>query len=44
VLFKKPTPFWADAFVGYGGMILPRHLFEPYKGVNSLRWRPIVVG
>jgi len=35
VRFKKPTPFWADAFVGAFGMILPKHLFEPYKGANS---------
>src|SRR5215469_8571351 len=35
VRFTKPTPFWADAFVGQFGMIIPKHLFEPYKGVNS---------
>jgi peptide/nickel transport system substrate-binding protein len=35
VRFKKPTPFWADAFVGAFGMILPKHRFEPYKGANS---------
>jgi peptide/nickel transport system substrate-binding protein len=33
--FPKSTPFWADAFVGPRGMILPKHLFEPYKGANS---------
>jgi peptide/nickel transport system substrate-binding protein len=33
--FKKPTPFWADPFVGAFGMILPKHLFEAYKGANS---------
>ena len=33
--FEKPTPFWADAFVGNRGMILPKHLFEQYKGANS---------
>jgi peptide/nickel transport system substrate-binding protein len=33
--FKKPTPFWADAFVGANGMIIPKHLFDPYKGANS---------
>src|SRR5437773_4064036 len=33
--FAKPTPFWASAFVGYFGMIIPKHLFEPYKGANS---------
>ena len=35
VRFKKPTPFWANAFVGANGMIIPKHLFEPYKGANS---------
>jgi peptide/nickel transport system substrate-binding protein len=35
VKFKKPTPFWADAFVGVFGMILPAHLFAQYKGANS---------
>jgi peptide/nickel transport system substrate-binding protein len=35
VRFKKPTPFWADAFVGINGMIIPKHRFEPYKGANS---------
>jgi peptide/nickel transport system substrate-binding protein len=32
--FEKPTPFWADVFVGTG-MIIPKHVFEPYKGANS---------
>ena len=35
VQFEKPTPFWADAFVGARGMIIPKHLFEPYKGAKS---------
>jgi peptide/nickel transport system substrate-binding protein len=35
VRFKRPTPFWADAFVGVNGMLIPKHLFEPYKGANS---------
>src|SRR5215813_8062073 len=35
IRFKKPTPFWADAFVGSNGMINPKHLFEQYKGANS---------
>ena len=33
--FEKPTPFWAGLFVAGGGMIIPKHLFEPYKGGNS---------
>jgi peptide/nickel transport system substrate-binding protein len=35
VRFQKPTPFWADAFVGSRGMIVPKHLFEAYKGAAS---------
>ena len=35
VRFKKPTPFWADAFVGTRGMLIPKHLFGPYKGAKS---------
>ena len=35
VEFQKPTPFWQDAFVGAFGMIIPKHLFEPYKGAKS---------
>jgi peptide/nickel transport system substrate-binding protein len=35
VTFAKPTPFWADPFVGVRGMILPKHLFEAYKGAKS---------
>ena len=33
--FAKPTPFWADAFVGVYGMILPKHLFADYIGAKS---------
>ena len=35
VEFPKPTPFWADAFVGQFGMLIPKHLFEAYKGAKS---------
>ncbi len=35
VEFPKPTPFWADAFVSSFGMIIPKHVFEPYKGARS---------
>ena len=35
VLFDKPTPFWADAFVGTRGMIIPKHLFADYIGAKS---------
>ena len=35
VRFKEPTPFWADAFVGPTGMIVPKHLFSDYVGDKS---------
>jgi peptide/nickel transport system substrate-binding protein len=35
VTYAKPTPFWAEAFVGSFGMILPKHVFEPYVGAKS---------
>ena len=35
VRFDKPTPFWADPFVSARGMIIPKHLFELYRGANS---------
>ncbi len=35
VIFAKPTPFWADPFVGVAGMILPKHHFGEYKGAKS---------
>src|SRR6266704_281900 len=35
VIFAQPTPFWADAFVGTYGMIIPKHLFADYIGGKS---------
>ena len=37
VRITSPTPmtFWADAFVGANGMIIPRHLFADYIGAKS---------
>ena len=35
VSFQKPTPFWAEPFVGTAGMILPRHLFKDFTGAKS---------
>ncbi|MGA7804766.1 peptide ABC transporter substrate-binding protein, partial [Bradyrhizobium sp.] len=35
ILFSKPTPFWAEAFVGVIGCILPKHLFADYTGEKS---------
>ena len=33
--FKKPQPFWADAFCGVRGMIIPKHVFEPFRGAKA---------
>jgi peptide/nickel transport system substrate-binding protein len=35
VIFKAPTPFWADPFVGSVGQILPKHHFGDYSGAKS---------
>jgi peptide/nickel transport system substrate-binding protein len=35
VRFAKPTPFWADAFVGARGMIIPKHLYANFSGDKS---------
>ena len=35
IVFAKPTPFWADAFVSAYGMIIPKHLFKDYVGAKS---------
>lgn len=35
VEFEKPTPFWADAFVGSVGLMIPKHLFKDYAGANA---------
>ena len=32
--FKAPTPFWMAAFCGVS-MIIPRHVFEPYRGSRA---------
>ena len=48
VVFKQPTPFWASTFVGTGGEILPRHLFNSYLGAKSRdapsNFRPVGTG
>jgi len=33
LVFKKPQPFWARAFTGDG--LLPRHIFERYRGTGA---------
>ena len=35
LVFKRPTPYWADAFCSAAGMVLPRHVFEPFKSGKS---------
>ena len=35
VEFAKPTPYWADPFVGTVGMMIPKHLFDAYRGAKS---------
>ncbi|MBU6258704.1 MAG: peptide ABC transporter substrate-binding protein [Burkholderiales bacterium] len=35
VRFRRSTPFWAQAFVGTFGMMIPKHLFAAYLGAKS---------
>ena len=35
VVFDEPTPFWARPFVANFGLVIPRHLFEAYRGARS---------
>jgi peptide/nickel transport system substrate-binding protein len=35
VVFTRPQPFWSDAFCGVRGMMLPKHVFESFKGAKS---------
>lgn len=35
LVFQKPTPNWAEAFVGVRGLIIPKHVFDPYRGGKS---------
>ncbi|MCX7381899.1 MAG: peptide ABC transporter substrate-binding protein [Alphaproteobacteria bacterium] len=35
VSFPVSKPFWADAFVGATGMIIPKHLFKDFAGAKS---------
>jgi peptide/nickel transport system substrate-binding protein len=35
VVFKQPSPFWAEAFVSATGMIIPKHLFADFAGAKS---------
>ncbi|MBE2202057.1 MAG: peptide ABC transporter substrate-binding protein [Anaerolinea sp.] len=35
VIFTETNPAWYVPFVGFRGMILPRHLFAAYNGANA---------
>jgi peptide/nickel transport system substrate-binding protein len=35
LIFNKPQPFWADAFCGTRGQIIPKHHFDAYRGAKS---------
>jgi peptide/nickel transport system substrate-binding protein len=35
IYFNKPQPFWADAFCGARGQIIPKHHFDAYRGAKS---------
>src|SRR5262245_18063380 len=35
LVFKTPTPFWSAAFCGPTGLVVPRHLFQAFKGDKS---------
>ena len=33
--FKNPMPFWAISFCGSTGLVIPKHVFEPFKGAKN---------
>jgi peptide/nickel transport system substrate-binding protein len=35
IVFKNPKPFWAEPFSAVTGMIIPKHVFQAYKGDKS---------
>jgi peptide/nickel transport system substrate-binding protein len=35
ITFKNPTPFWSAPFCGPTGQVVPKHVFEPFKGAKS---------
>ncbi|MBI1878256.1 MAG: peptide ABC transporter substrate-binding protein [Chloroflexi bacterium] len=35
IIFKEVNPAWAQPFTGPLGMIIPRHIFEAYNGLNA---------
>ena len=48
IVFREPTPFWFVTFCGDGGLVLPRHLFDVYRGARAREapWnlRPVGTG
>lgn len=36
VVFNETNPAWYGPFVGFRGMILPRHIFESYNGATAV--------
>jgi peptide/nickel transport system substrate-binding protein len=35
LFFTKPQPFWADAFCGVRGLVVPKHHFDAFRGAKS---------
>jgi peptide/nickel transport system substrate-binding protein len=35
ILFNEPVPYWSRPFVANFGQIVPKHLFEQYRGARS---------
>jgi peptide/nickel transport system substrate-binding protein len=35
ITFRQPTPAWTQPFVGQSGMILPKHIFQDYRGAQA---------
>jgi len=35
IVFKQPTPYWHHMFCGPTGHLIPKHLFDAYKGGKS---------
>ena len=48
IVFREPTPFWFATFCGDSGLVLPRHLFDAYRGARAREapWnlRPVGTG
>ncbi len=35
IVFKQPTPYWYEAFCGQNRLLIPKHLFDTYRGAKS---------